>query len=75
MKKIVRQITIRFESEKDPKENFVIESNTALMKVPNVGEVLNISKHIISYEVEGGATPFNFPCYNKKNKITRDVIS
>lgn len=59
MKKIVRQITIRFESEKDPKENFVIESNTALMKVPNVGEVLNISK--MQYEVAKVVTNLNIP--------------
>lgn len=59
MKSQERKIIIRYESSDNQKENFIINSTTSLMKVPEVGEMLNINK--LQYKVEKVVTNLNIP--------------
>lgn len=70
-----RKIIIRYENNKNTKENFVINSNTSLMKVPSKGERLNINK--LQYLVDKVVTNVNLSKYgnNDYNMDEFDNIS
>lgn len=59
-----RKIIIRYENAKNEKENFIINSNTSLMKVPAIGEKLNINK--LQYLVDKVVTNINLTKYGNK---------
>lgn len=59
MKSQERKIIIRYESSDNQKENFIINSTTSLMRVPKVGEILNINK--LQYTVAKVVTNINIP--------------
>lgn len=59
MKSQERKIIIRYESSDNQKENFIINSTTSLMRVPEVGEMLNINK--LQYKVQKVVTNMNIP--------------
>lgn len=59
MKSQERKIIIRYENPNNQKENFIINSTTSLMRVPKVGEMLNINK--LQYTVAKVVTNINIP--------------